>query len=284
MSALLSIGEFSRMTHLSVKALRHYDDVGLLQPADVDASSGYRRYATAQVPVAHVIRRFRDLDMPLDEIRTVLEAPDITARDRAIVGHLERMEQMLEQTQATVASLRALLDGEEPTVPVEYRSIPVTTAIAVRGQVDWDDAERWLGAALDELGEALRTTSRSRSGPDSALYSPQFFEQHSGDVVAFVPVGGEVAVAGRIELVDIPAADLAVTMHRGPFSDLDRAYGALGTFVAEQMLATTGMIREHYLITDSESDDPATICTEVCWPIREIPGRSLRGGGVTSTG
>jgi DNA-binding transcriptional MerR regulator len=79
MGALLTIGEFSRVTHLSVKALRHYDDVGLLQPADVDASSGYRHYASAQVPIAHVIRRFRDLDMPLEQIRAVLEAPDVDA-------------------------------------------------------------------------------------------------------------------------------------------------------------------------------------------------------------
>ena len=155
MSALLTIGEFSRATHLSVKALRHYDEFGLLQPTDVDPSSGYRRYATAQVPVAHLIRRFRDLDMPLDEIRTVLEAPDVSARDRAIIGHLERMEEKLEQTKATVASLRALLDGGEPEVRVEYRSVPGTIAIAIRDHVDWDGAESWLGAALAELDSAV---------------------------------------------------------------------------------------------------------------------------------
>ncbi len=77
MSVLLTIGEFSRMTHLSVKALRHYDDLDLLSPAEVDGSSGYRRYATGQVPIAQVIRRFRDLDMPLEEIRSVLNAPDV---------------------------------------------------------------------------------------------------------------------------------------------------------------------------------------------------------------
>ena len=77
MNTLLTIGEFSHLTHLSVKALRHYDDVGLLQPVQVDPSTSYRRYATAQVPTAHLIRRFRDLQMPLEVIRDVLEAPDI---------------------------------------------------------------------------------------------------------------------------------------------------------------------------------------------------------------
>jgi DNA-binding transcriptional MerR regulator len=271
MSALLTIGEFSRATHLSIKALRHYDDVGLLQPAEVDSASGYRRYATAQVPVAHVIRRFRELDMPLDQIQTVLEAPDVAARDREIINHLEHMEQKLQETQATVASLRALLEGKEPGVSVEHRSVPGATAIAVRDHVDWDDAEQWLGAALDELARALAGGSGARSGPDSALYAAEFFEQHAGEVIAYVPVRSVVPAAGRLELVEIPAAELAVTVHRGPFSDLDQAYGALGTYVAEHVLATAGPIREHYLPTDAEGD-PAGLRTEVCWPVRQLPG------------
>ena len=71
MSVLVPIGDFSRMTHLSVKALRFYHDQGLLEPARIDPYSGYRFYDPRQVPVAQVIRRFRDLDMPLDQVRTV---------------------------------------------------------------------------------------------------------------------------------------------------------------------------------------------------------------------
>jgi len=72
MSVLVSIGDFSRMTHLSIKALRFYHDQGLLEPARIDPFTGYRFYEPGQVPVAQVIRRFRDLDMPLDQVRAVL--------------------------------------------------------------------------------------------------------------------------------------------------------------------------------------------------------------------
>jgi DNA-binding transcriptional MerR regulator len=267
MSALLTIGEFSRLTHLSVKALRHYDDVGLLEPAHVDASSGYRRYATAQVPVAQIIRRFRDLDMPLEQIQAVLAAPDVTARDRVIVAHLERMEQMLEATQATVASLRRLLDGGEPALPIEYRSMPATPALAIRDRVHWDDAEDWLAAAFDDLHQALGSTANPAHGPDAAFYGPEFFERHVGDVVAFVAVEGGAAAGGRGEVVDLPAAYYAVTVHDGPFTDLDQAYGALGSFVSERMLGAEGPILERYLVTD----DPAAVRTEVCWPIHRVP-------------
>ena len=68
MTVLLTIGEFSKMTYLSVKALRHYHDVGLLEPALVDPDTGYRRYASSQVGTAQAIRRFRDLEMPVEEV------------------------------------------------------------------------------------------------------------------------------------------------------------------------------------------------------------------------
>ena len=80
------------MTHLSIKALRHYHDVGLLEPAEIDPTSGYRFYEPSQVPIAQVIRRFRDLGMPLDQIKDVLQAPDVPSRNQLMVAHLRRME------------------------------------------------------------------------------------------------------------------------------------------------------------------------------------------------
>ena len=68
------MGEFSRMTHLSVKTLRHYHQVGLLEPAEVNPDTGYRYYTPEQIPQAQVIRRLRDLEMPVAEVKVVLAA------------------------------------------------------------------------------------------------------------------------------------------------------------------------------------------------------------------
>ncbi|MEA2618791.1 MAG: hypothetical protein QOE72_4574 [Chloroflexota bacterium] len=86
MTSTLTIGDFSRATHLGVKTLRHYHDIGLLEPVDVDADTGYRRYATEQIVTAQIIRRFRDLDMPLDDIHAVLDATDVETRNRVIAN------------------------------------------------------------------------------------------------------------------------------------------------------------------------------------------------------
>ena len=74
MSIALSIGDFSRMTQLSVKTLRHYHEVGLLEPDRVDPATGYRHYAPEQVPTAQVVRRLRELGMPIADVRAVLTA------------------------------------------------------------------------------------------------------------------------------------------------------------------------------------------------------------------
>jgi DNA-binding transcriptional MerR regulator len=260
---LVTIGDFSKMTYLSVKALRHYHDVGLLEPAAVDASTGYRLYSARQVPTAQAIRRFRDLDMPLERIRAVLNASDVATRNEAIVDHLRHMQEQLRRTQATVASLQALLEDVPPRADVELRSVPAMQALAIGHHVGFDDCALWLDAALGELHELLDGQGIDPSGPDGALYPDEFFAAGAGTVVAFVPVPATahgVPGVGRTRAGwrEIGAADLAVMVHSGPFDDIDQTYGALGTVVAERGMGAPGPIREHYLAADR---------AEVCWPV-----------------
>ena len=88
---LMPIGRFSRLTGVGVKALRHYDEVGLLVPAAVDDETGYRFYSPDQVDRAEAIRLLRRLDMPLDEIRSTLAAGDPAALRAALVSHQRQM-------------------------------------------------------------------------------------------------------------------------------------------------------------------------------------------------
>jgi DNA-binding transcriptional MerR regulator/effector-binding domain-containing protein len=263
----LSIGDFSRMTYLSVKALRHYHDVGVLEPADVDPATGYRFYSPAQVGPAQMVRRLRDLGMPLDDVRTILRAPDPAARNEALIAHLRRMEEQLAQTQQTVASLRTLLQQTPSPPAVERREIPATAALAIVEQVRSDDAVAWWMGAFTLLH---RLTRGVRAGADGALFPRAFFEDEEGEVTAFVPVSGppRAALPPRVRETVVPAITAAVALHDGPFGDLDRTYGALGTWVLERAAGADGPIREYYLPTGNP-DDLLEHTTEVCWPVRD---------------
>ncbi len=265
MDAPLSIGAFSRMTFLSVKSLRHYHDIGLLVPASIDPDSGYRRYALAQVPIAQVIRRLRDLGVPLPEIRTVVDAPEVATRNAAIIAHLQRMESELARTRETVASLRALLEGGPAEIAVEYRRWPVTTVIAVEAELSLAEAGAWLETSFTELRATVERLRLERAGADGALWSSELLEEERGELVALLPVRG----AGDQARV-LPATEYAVALHHGSFEDLDQTFAALGTAVAQRTIGVHGPIRENYLVSGFDTPDVERHRTEVCWPIFQL--------------
>jgi DNA-binding transcriptional MerR regulator/effector-binding domain-containing protein len=254
------------MTYLTVKALRLYHERGLLAPIHVDPSSGYRYYSPDQVPIAQVIRRLRDLGMPLDELAEVVRAERIVDRNRAIVAHLQRLQDQLAHTQASVASLQALLEHPAGTVEVSYRSVPAMLTAAVVDQVDMAEVGEWWSEAFTEIDAAM-VADVAATGVRGALYSTEFFEAGRGEVVAFRPAAALRPGSSRVRPLEVPAAELAVALHRGSFGELDRTYAALGTHVAERELGVDGPIREYYLVSACETADEAAHRTEVCWPI-----------------
>lgn len=266
MGELLSIGDFSRMTFLTVKALRHYHEVGLLEPARTDPHSGYRYYRAGQVAPARLIRRLRDLDLPVDDVRAVLAAPDDATRHQVIVGHLDRMSRQLEKVQDTVNSLRDMLSGEQERVRVGCRDEPATLAVAIRGRVVGDSAVSWWIDAFTELHRLLRSGSVQRTGPDGTEFPIDFFTRGEAELVAFVPVDRVPTLAGRAEAVLRPAARYAVAVHDGPMVDLDVTYSAVGRAVVDQALGSDGPVVERYLPLGDE-DDLLAHRTEVCWPV-----------------
>jgi DNA-binding transcriptional MerR regulator len=267
-TTLLNIGEFSKMTHLSVKALRHYHDVGILEPAAIDPHSGYRSYDADQVTSAQVIRRLRDLGMPLDSIRAVLIAPDLAARNREIAAHLERMERQLEQTQAAVSGLRALLGGPAPRPEIQFRTIPTVTALAVAEVVTVADVMEWAGDVIAELNSTLRASGLVQAGPLGALFPGEFFEVEQSQITVFTPVQPVPETprlgSGRVRLTKVTGIEAAVAVHDGPPEDIDRTYGALGTAVAERAIGVDGPIREYYP-DGFYAVEPHR--TEICWPV-----------------
>src|ERR1700692_4060546 len=124
MTSTVSVGRFATMTHLSVKTLRHYHQVGLLEPAEVDPHTGYRYYALEQLPTAQLIRRLRDLRMPVAGVHAVLVASSPSERDSLIAAHIDHLEAELGNTQAAVHSLRALLESAPGQQPVHRRGAP----------------------------------------------------------------------------------------------------------------------------------------------------------------
>src|ERR1700680_712149 len=156
MRTRVTIGDFSRASHLSVKTLRHYHEVGLLEPSEIDPDNGYRYNSEDQTPVAQVIRRLRALQMPVAEVKSVLAASDSEARNQLIVEHLDRLELELVQTRTAVGELRDLLERPEAPQRIEQRTVAPSSATGIHQSVDRDDIFAWWQGALGELGAAVQ--------------------------------------------------------------------------------------------------------------------------------
>jgi DNA-binding transcriptional MerR regulator len=267
MPSSFAIGDFSRATHLTVKTLRHYHQTGLLEPARIDPQTGYRRYTTEQIPVAQIIRRFRDLDMPLNEIRAVLSAPDVQTRNALIAAHLKRLESDLARTQGAVASLRNLLEHPAPAAEIGRRKADQVTAAAISDVVDVKDLLSWYLGALGELRAALSAQRKVATGPPGGIFSNALFSRARGEATMFIPCDGPVRAIGRIIPRVVPAVELATLVHEGSHVNVDLAYGSLAAYVTEHALAVEGPLREYYLVGPQDTPEESAWRTEIGWPI-----------------
>ena len=267
MASSLAIGDFSRATHFTVKTLRHYHETGLLEPAHIDPQTGYRRYTTDQIPIAQIIRRFRDLDMPLNEIQAVLSAPDVQTRNDLIAAHLKRMESDLANTQSAVASLRNLLQRPASAADIGRRKADRVTAAAISEVVDVKDALSWYLGALGELRATLSGQHKTATGPAGGIFSNALFSHARGESTIFVPCEGTVRAIGRVTPLVVPAIELATLVHEGSHANIDLAYGSLATYVTQHALAVEGPLREYYLVGPQDTPEESAWRTEIGWPI-----------------
>ncbi|MEN3361438.1 MAG: hypothetical protein V7637_5420 [Mycobacteriales bacterium] len=151
---LLPIGEFARRAVLSPKALRLYDEFGLLRPARVDPSSGYRWYRPDQVERARMVALLRRLDMPLARIGAVLELDGVAAAAE-IDGFWAEVQARSAAQRALVTYLRDLLTGGEPTMPEpQLRTVAERSLLTVTGHVHAAELGDFLGAALTRFRSA----------------------------------------------------------------------------------------------------------------------------------
>ncbi|MCW2626623.1 MerR family transcriptional regulator [Mycobacterium sp.] len=267
MGARVSIGDFSVMTHLSKKALRHYHDLGLLEPAHIDAHSGYRFYDTGQVDHAHIIRRFRYLGMAIPDLKALLSTDDVGERNEIITAHLRHMEEQLQHTKDTVRELGELLSRARRHTKVELRFEPQTAVWAITSTVDIDDIGTWFVTASDQLSDVLRRSVARPSGPAGGLYERELFTDSRGEASVFIPTDDPIPPPAPVRTRVLPAAEVAILTHQGAsHTGVDRSYAELGTYVTEHLISGQGPIRERYL-----GAEPGHFArfdrTEICWPI-----------------
>ena len=99
------------------------------------------------------------------------------------------------------------------------------------------------------------------------MYASEIFQHGRGDATVFIPTDGAARAVGRVERLVVPAAELAIMLHRGSLAHGDLTYGELGTHVTRHEISVEGPLREYYLVGFLDTDDPEQWETEIGWPI-----------------
>ena len=269
-NALLRIGDFSRASSLSVKALRAYHEAGLLVPADVDPRTGYRSYSVAQLTDAAIIRRLRLLDVPLEAIKEVLDARDPAVTRKILGEHGSVLEARLAGMQRAIDELNVALEVPTLHTPVHRRHEQALTVLTFSGTVSEASWLAFLDRAFAVLSDAA-ADGAVIAGPFGGCY-PTLLDDDAQEVVAFLPVTSAplLSAASRsvgVQVGELPATEVAVIAHHGPYDDMDDTYRNLGAWVAEHAEPADLPVRELYLVASSHTDDPDALRTELCWPI-----------------
>lgn len=268
---LLSIGEFSRLTRISVRMLRHYDAHGVLVPLSVDPWTGYRRYAARQLCEAADVRTLRDVGFGVQAIAELLGVRGLPEWDAA----LERQRVVLVDALATarqrVQLITALLDQKDTTMTIELRraEVPAMTVVTLRGTVPTYADEPLLWRRMAPL---LKEQGITTTGPCGVIEHDDEYTEHDVDLSVFLPVAAGTSVHGPLQLVHLPARDCLIARVEGPYDQLTRAHDQIGGRMAADGLAplrdaTAGSRAFNVYLTTPDEVGPDALVTDVCQPL-----------------
>jgi DNA-binding transcriptional MerR regulator len=270
---LIPIGRFARLVGLTHRALRHYDELGLLVPAVTDEQTGRRLYSRAQLEAAETIVALRELELPLAEIRAVVAAADDRDVRRVLATHRARLADRAAATQRILERLDDLIDGRRPLVPtpddvlyrIELEELPEQHVLSVRARVRQEELKEFIPTAFEEIEARLREAGGTEDGTAFSI-CPFADDEGMVAVEVAVPVTTPVAGEGRVESRTIPACTAVVLTHVGPYRELTRSYRALAHWLELQNVESAGDPREYY-VSDPDETPAAELVTRVAWPV-----------------
>ncbi len=270
---MFKIGDFSRLSQVSVKALRYYDEVGLLKPASIDRFTGYRYYSADQLPRLNRILALKDLGLSLAQIDRLLgeELPAAEIRGMLRLKQAE-IQQSLEIERTRLERLEARLrqieqEGNMPAYDVVIKRVESQTVATVRDVIP---AYNQVGRLFGEVFAYLGQRGARPAGPPFAIYYDPEYRDRDADVEAGAPVVGLPPAGGRVAVRELPAVEqMACVVHRGEYDSIGEAYSALMSWIQANGYRIAGPNREVYVRGAEPGVNPADYVTEVQFPVEK---------------
>lgn len=278
---MFKIGDFSRLSQVSIKALRYYDEIGLLQPARIDEFTNYRYYSAEQLPRLNRILALKDLGLSLEQISDLLHAGVTPEQmgDLLRQKHAE-IERQVKEEQQRLARVAARLrqieqEGTLPDYEVVTKPVPAMWIAGVRAVVPtYAEADQLFDALIQFL--QAKNVHPANAFPIFSLYHDDGYRERDVDMTIAAVLSRQTDGTDAVQVYELPAVETMLTaIHHGPYEHLMDGYTALTNFMETHHYCVTGPNRLIFLQGPFQQTDPASYVTEIQFPVTltdQIPG------------
>jgi len=276
----IPITRFSIITRITPKALRYYDQLGLLVPAAKDTLTGYRYYTADQLERGVMVKTLCSLGLSLEEVASYLDAE--TRRDKDImqalmekhlfrirgeIARLQRIEVLLEQSDMEIVKMVL----SEPVI----KDVPALRVVSKRDKGSYGET---IGRLIGELCEMLFRPVNQKNlvkmtGPCMAIYHDQEYKERDADIEVAIPITGRIEVDEGMEVKNLPPARVLAVVHKGSYETLHLTYKKVYDYMMKNRMEFAGPGRELYL-SDPCKTTPEELLTEIQLPIKECLGKA----------
>ena len=272
---MIKIGDFARLSQVSVVTLRYYDEMDLLKPVKVDTSTGYRFYSADQLPRLNRLLALKDLGFSLEQIRLML-ADGLSLEQLRSMLTMQRseVEKRLADEQERLLRIESRLrqiemENKMPNYDVLVKTVPAMLVASRRVTIPTNDqVPQYLGPAYTEAYDYVRKQGAKDTGPCFALWHSPADVYENEDAEAIVPIDRPLKGNDRVTVYQLPAAQVAAVVHQGNFEDFTQGHAALLEWIDANGYKIVGPYREIYIKHDKRQLSDST--TEIQFPVEKV--------------
>lgn len=269
---MLRIGDFSKLSKISIRMLRYYDELGILVPESISKESGYRYYSPEQLSLAFRIQALKDMGFNLDTIRDILKTYDDTDNlKRYLLLRYDEMEIEVKEKQNKLKLLKSIInrlgkDCDYMKFNVVVKELPSRYVASLRGILPGNQQEGFLWNKLSEQIESQKIEYASPCFPVTIYYDEGYKEQDV-DVEIQMSVKGQYADTEDVRFITTEQMTVASVIINGSYEQLPEANEAVAKYISDNEYTMSGPMFYIYHVNPGMETNPENWVTEICYPV-----------------
>jgi len=271
---MIKIGDFARLSQVSVVTLRYYDEMDLLKPVRVDDFTGYRYYSADQLPRLNRILALKDLGFSLEQVRLMLAdglSPEqlrsmLTMQKNEVEKRLTSERERLVRIEARLKQIE--LEDQMPEYDIVVKTVPAMLVASCRVTIPTNDqVPQYLAPAYGKVYDYLRQEGVKDNGLCLTVWHSPADVYENEEAEAIVPVDRSLPGTGEVKVYELPPTQVAAVVHQGSFENFTQGHAALLEWIDSNGYKIAGPYREIYIKHDKA--DLSDTTTEIQFPVEK---------------